>query len=100
LDLARSRPGLTTGGIVEHFREAPYHPRLEKLVSGEHIEDGTAALQRLRDGLIGLSARAVSRQLDLLFAKEKSGRLSDEEKRRLGALILQKQELDNRRIAR
>jgi len=100
MDLARSRPGLTTGGIIEHFREAPYHPRLEKLVGGEHIGDDDAALQRLRDGLIGLSARAMSRQLDLLYEKEKSGRLSAEEMRRLNELILQIQELESQRVAR
>ncbi len=89
LDLLRSQPALTTGAIIERFRDSEYGPVLEKLAVWTH-----PAVQQQVDvkaewtGVLAQLRRALHAQrTDELLHKERVQGLGPAEKAELGRLL-------------
>ncbi len=89
LKLARANPGLTTGSILEHYRETTDYPHLEKLLTRGHMIDDDTIETEFQDILLRLEALGVEQQLEALLAKDQLGGLDAEEKRLLPQLLQQ-----------
>ncbi|MEM7254565.1 MAG: DNA primase [Pseudomonadota bacterium] len=87
LDLCRDNPDLTTGGILERFRQHEMGPHLAKLAAGPSpilaagLEDEFSAI------LARLAAEQIEQRYRHLTAKAEAHALSEEEKEELRSLI-------------
>jgi DNA primase len=89
LDLLKSQPGLTTGAVIERFRDSEYRVAIEKLLDWSH-----PALQRELDlkaefsDALGRLRRALHEQrTDELLRKERLQGLEAAEKAELSRLL-------------
>ena len=92
-DLLKSQPGLTTGALIERFRDSEYRVAIEKLLEWPH-----PALQRQLNleaelsGTLGQLRRALHGQrTDELLRKEHLQGLEAEEKAELSRLLAERQ---------
>ena len=88
LELLQQNPNLTTGAILEHWREREEGRYLGKLLRQEPLvpEDGVQA--QFQHILEHLEKRNLEQQAEQLLQKSRHGSLSSEEKQRLNALLL------------
>ena len=89
--LCRAREGITTGQILEHFRDTPYSPPLEILATWEHLLDDAEMLNAFSQNYRRLNIQAIERDIEMLIAKERAEGLSEQERQVLVKLITSKE---------
>ncbi|MDE2249548.1 MAG: DNA primase [Xanthomonadaceae bacterium] len=87
LDLARSRPGITSAVLVEHFAERPEYPSLQKLMASTAVGEPEVQGTEFLDALRRMEDQAITQRRDALTAKSRDGGLSSAEKAELRALL-------------
>ena len=87
--LCREREGITTGQILEYFRDTEFSKPLEILASWDHLlEIINAFSQNYRR----LNIQAIERDIEMLIAKERAEGLTDQERAILVNLLKGKEE--------
>jgi len=87
--LCRSRPEISTAGILEHFSEREELRALQKLAVMEIPEDEEAARTEFLGALAQLDRQTQQQRLDdLLARKADAGGLGEDEKDELRRLLL------------
>lgn len=89
--LCRAREGITTGQILEHFRDTPYSRPLEILATWEHLLDDAEMLNAFSQNYRRLNIQAIERDIEMLIAKERAEGLSEQERQVLVKLITSKE---------
>jgi DNA primase len=84
-DVAQS-PNLTTGGLLERWREHEAWPHLQKLATAELVATEDVALAELQDCLDRLEEEQVRLRHEELFEISRTTRLSPEQRAELKAL--------------
>ncbi|MEZ9397909.1 DNA primase [Vibrio splendidus] len=88
LDICRVNPHISTGQLLEHWRENKHEALLSRLASWEIPLDEDNQEDIFLDSLDNILAQCVEKQIENLQAKARSVGLSAEEKRELLALML------------
>lgn len=89
LELVRSRPGITTGAVLEHFAEREEEPALQKLALQGFPGDESAWRHELVDALVQLDRQVRQQRIDELHQRIREvgmSALSDTEKSELREL--------------
>lgn len=88
LDICQVNPHISTGQLLEHWRESKHEALLSRLASWEIplVEDNQEDI--FLDSLDNILAQCIEKQIENLQAKARSVGLSAEEKRELLALML------------
>ena len=84
-DVARS-PHLTTGGLLERWREHEAWPHLQKLATAELVTTEEVALAELQDCLDRLEEEQVRLRHEALFEISRTARLTPEQRAELRTL--------------
>lgn len=84
-DVARS-PNLTTGGLLERWREHAAWPHLQKLATAELVTTEEVALAELQDCLDRLEEEQVRNRHEELFEISRTARLTPEQRAELKTL--------------
>lgn len=87
IDIARESPSLTTGGLLEHWRDQPDGARLAKLAQVEHMIPESGIQHEFLGALNNLIKTAHKNAIETLLAKAAHTGLSPEEKQQLSTLI-------------
>jgi DNA primase len=88
LEVARAHPELTTGGLLERWRQRPEHRHLLRLASSEMLTTPETAGQVLGDTLHEIVRReGWQRRTERLLEKARSEELSGAEKTELRKLL-------------
>ncbi|UWZ97873.1 DNA primase [Vibrio splendidus] len=87
LDICRVSPHISTGQLLEHWRENKHEALLSRLASWEIPLDEDNQEDIFLDSLDNILAQCVEKQIENLQAKARSVGLSAEEKRELLALM-------------
>ena len=90
--LCRQREGITTGQILEHFRDTPYSNPLEILATWDHLLDEAEMINAFSQNYRRLNIQAIERDIEMLIAKERAEGLTDEEKTVLVHLLAGKEQ--------
>jgi DNA primase len=89
IDELRTTPAHSTAQVLERWRGRPDEPHLARLAGMEAlVKDAAAAQRELADALGRLHQESVRRQLDRLLEKDRTLRLSKEEKLELQQLTM------------
>lgn len=89
--LCREREGITTGQILEHFRDTEYARPLEILATWEHLLDDNEIINAFSQNYRRLNIQAIERDIEMLIAKERSEGLTEQERQVLVQLITGKE---------
>jgi len=95
IEIIKKNPALTTGTLMEHWREHPDEALLAQLAQWEHMlpEEG------IKDEFLGvirqLTILSIDEEINRLLAKAAQEGLSDEEKLELSAWIAKKKTIIN-----
>ncbi len=87
IDMARSRPGINSAMLVEHFAERPEYPALQKLMAAMVVGEPEAQRAEFFDALKRMEQQAVIQRRDWLTAKSRDGALDSAEKAELRELL-------------
>ena len=91
LDILHSRPQLTTGALIEHWRDQQQYKQLQRLATWEHlIETDETRQEVFRDAISKVFAEIRQARRDELLAKRKSQGLDDAETEELRELLASK----------
>ncbi|MBT8448776.1 MAG: DNA primase [Gammaproteobacteria bacterium] len=91
LDILHSRPHLTTGALIEHWRDQQQYKQLQRLATWEHlIETDETRQEVFRDAISKVFAEIRQTRRDELLAKRKSRGLDDAETEELRELLASK----------
>ncbi|CAK4070974.1 DNA primase [Vibrio sp. MarTm2] len=88
LEYCHSHPNITTGQLIEHWRNSSHEALLSRLAGWEIPLDDDNEQDIFLDSLDKILAQCVEKQIENLQAKERSVGLSTEERRELLALML------------
>ncbi|KGY08316.1 DNA primase [Vibrio sinaloensis] len=88
LEYCHSHPNITTGQLIEHWRNSSHEALLSRLAGWEIPLDDDNEQDIFLDSLDKILALCVEKQIENLQAKERSVGLSTEERRELLALML------------
>ena len=94
--LCREREGITTGQILEYFRDTPYSKPLEILATWDHLLDDSGIVHAFSQNYRRLNIQAIERDIEMLIAKERSEGLTHEEKNMLVHLLAGKEQQKKR----
>ena len=94
LDIARSRPGINSAMLVEHFAERPEYPSLQKLMAASSV--GEPEIQRLEfmSALERMAHQSLIQRRNSLSARR--DQLSDAEKAELRALLPLREQMSSK----
>ena len=87
IDTCLSQPGLTTGQLLEHYRDNKLAPQLEKLAGWNDIEIDEIAEKTFKDALNHLVVSALNDRFNFLIAKERTEGLTPEERNEVSLLV-------------
>jgi len=87
IDLSRSRPGINSAMLVEHFAERPEYPSLQKLMAAMSVGEPEAQRAEFFDALTRMDDQATTQRRDALTAKSREGSLDSAEKAELRELL-------------
>lgn len=90
--LCREKVGITTGMILEYYRDTEYSRPLEILASWDHLIDETKVEETFRETLKYFYLQIVDKNIEILIAKGRTEGLNQEEKYTLKQLLIKKQE--------
>jgi DNA primase len=85
LDIARSRPGINSAMLVEHFAERPEYPSLQKLMATLSVGEPESQRLEFIAALERMEHQSLIQRRDFLSARR--GELSDDEKAELRTLL-------------
>ena len=93
VDLLKSQPGLTTGALIERFRDSEHRVAIEKLLEWPHPAlQGELDLEAELSGTLGQLRKALHAQrTDELLRKERLQGLGAAEKAELSRLLAERQ---------
>ncbi|OTA17578.1 DNA primase [Xenorhabdus vietnamensis] len=80
VDTCLAQPGLTTGQLLEQYRDNKYAKQLEKLAAWNDIQIEEIAEKTFSDALNHLFASALDERFNFLIAKERTEGLTPEER--------------------
>ncbi|MDX7990533.1 DNA primase [Xenorhabdus sp. Reich] len=80
VDMCLAQPGLTTGQLLEQYRDNKYAKQLEKLAAWNDIQVEEIAEKTFSDALNHLFASALDERFNFLMAKERTEGLTPEER--------------------
>ncbi|MDC9580102.1 DNA primase [Xenorhabdus sp. PR6a] len=81
VDTCLAQPGLTTGQLLEQYRDNKYAKQLEKLAAWNDIQIEEIAEKTFGDALNHLFASALDERFNFLMAKERTEGLTPEERK-------------------
>ncbi|MBD2815306.1 DNA primase [Xenorhabdus sp. Flor] len=81
VDTCLAQPGLTTGQLLEQYRDNKYATQLEKLAAWNDIQIEEIAEKTFSDALNHLFASALEERFNFLVAKERTEGLTPEERK-------------------
>jgi DNA primase len=84
-DVAKS-PNLTTGALLERWRDHEAWPHLQKLATTDMVATEDVALAELQDCLDRLEEERIRRRHEELFEISRAGPLSPEQRDELNSL--------------
>ena len=87
LDLARSRPGINSAMLVEHFAARPEYPSLQKLMAALSVGEPESQRTEFFDALARMEDQAITQRRDALTAKSRENKLDSAEKAELRELL-------------
>jgi len=87
IDMARSRPGINSAMLVEHFAERAEYPALQKLMAAMTVGEPETQRAEFFDALRRMEEQAVIQRRDWLTAKSREGTLDNAEKTELRELL-------------
>ncbi|PJG83582.1 DNA primase [Caviibacterium pharyngocola] len=90
--LCRERVGITTGQILEYWRDTETARPLEILATWDHLIDDEKIETTFRETLKYFYLQLVDKNIDRLIAKERTEGLTLSEKQDLAQLLLKKQQ--------
>ena len=90
--LCRQREGITTGQILEYFRNTSYSNPLEILATWDHLLDESDIINAFSQNYRRLNIQAIERDIEMLIAKERTEGLTNEEKTVLVHLLAGKEQ--------
>ncbi|WP_265693688.1 DNA primase [Providencia rustigianii] len=88
VEVCRSTPGMTTGQLLERYRDNKFAKQLEKLATWNDIEIEEIAENTFIDALNHLFNSALDERFDYLIAKERIQRLTPEEREEVRLITL------------
>lgn len=89
IDMARSRPGINSAMLVEHFAERPEYPALQKLMAAMVVGEPEAQRAEFFDALKRMEHQASIQRRDWLTAQSRERPLDAAEKSELRELQMQ-----------
>ena len=89
LDLLQKHPGLSTGAVLEHWREREESRFLSKLAHWNPPLDDLELVADLRGHLNEIQRQYIENRIDFLGAEQSQRQLSSAEKQEYGQLLLQ-----------
>jgi DNA primase len=87
LDLARSRPGINSAMLVEHFAERAEYPSLQKLMATLAVGEPDIQKIEFLEALTRMEAQAITLRREALRTKMSHGPLDSAEKAELRELL-------------
>jgi DNA primase len=87
IDMARSRPGINSAMLVEHFAERAEYAALQKLMAALMVGEPEAQRAEFFDALQRMEQQAVIQRRDWLTSKSRDGTLDSAEKAELRELL-------------
>ncbi|EKT58160.1 DNA primase [Providencia burhodogranariea] len=88
VSVCRSTPGMTTGQLLELYRDNKFANQLEKLATWNDIEIEEIAEKTFKDALNHLFNSALDERFDYLIAKERTEGLTPEERAEVRLITL------------
>lgn len=85
--LCQARSGITTGQILEYFRDTEYQHPLEILSGWDHLLDELEIIEAFSQNYRRLNIQAIERDIQTLIEKERVEGLNEEEKKLLIHLL-------------
>ncbi|MAF06821.1 MAG: DNA primase [Acidiferrobacteraceae bacterium] len=95
--IAGEEPSLTTGALLERFRDTEDSIALEKLAGKDHLLEEHDFSPFFSETLLTLQEQALGKSIDKLVARAAKEDLDESSKGRLAALYLERQSLRQRR---
>lgn len=93
IDIIKNKPHITTGGLLEHWRDQREESFVAKLAQWDHMVPDTGIQQAFLGALRQLTLMALENDITSLLAKGSEAGLSEAEKKHLSQLIAEKQTL-------
>ncbi|MGC6405514.1 DNA primase [Bisgaard Taxon 45] len=90
--LCQEKVGITTGQILEYWRDTEHSQALEILASWDHLVEDTQIEETFKSTLRYLYLQLIEREIDLLIAKDRSEGLNMNERKKLTQLLVKKQQ--------
>jgi DNA primase len=87
LNLAKQNPALTTGALLEHWRDRPEGAMLSKLAQTDHMVPDAGMESEFQGAILRLKKLANEQAIERLLSQAAQNGLSQEEKQRLHELI-------------
>ncbi|EKT60044.1 DNA primase [Providencia sneebia] len=88
VNICQSTPGMTTGQLLELYRDNKFADQLEKLATWNDIEIDEIAEKTFKDALNHLFNSALDKRFDYLIAKERTEGLTPEERAEVRLITL------------
>ncbi|MGD9153245.1 MAG: DNA primase [Gammaproteobacteria bacterium] len=92
--LLKEHSKLTTGAILEHWRNTPEYPHLHKLSNHKHLLEGQDLANEFCDTIEKLHSQATEEAINRLITKANTSNLTENEKKQLQNLLKQSK-IDN-----
>ncbi|WP_424408267.1 DNA primase [Pasteurella sp. PK-2025] len=90
--LCQQKVGITTGQILEYWRDSEHSKALEILAMWDHLIEDSQIENAFKATLRHFYFQLVEREIDSLIAKDRSEGLSESERQKLAQLLLKKQQ--------
>lgn len=90
--LCQEKIGITTGQILEYWRDSEYSKALEILAMWDHLVEEEQIEETFKATLRHFYFQLVEREIDSLIAKDRAEGLSVSERQKLTQLLLKKQQ--------
>jgi DNA primase len=87
IQIAQQNPGITTGGLLEHWRDQPDGQTLAKLAQKDHMTPDSGIVQEFTGAILQLDKLAQEQVIERLLNKAALTELSGDEKQHLSELI-------------
>lgn len=90
--LCQEKIGITTGQILEYWRDTEYSKALEILAFWDHLVEDEKIEETFKDTLRYFYFQLIEREIDALIAKDRSTGLNPNERKKLTQLLVKKQQ--------
>ncbi len=90
--LCQEKIGITTGQILEYWRDTEYSKALEILAFWDHLVEDEKIEETFKDTLRYFYFQLIEREIDALIAKDRSTGLNPNERQKLTQLLVKKQQ--------